>query len=153
MRGGEQCTWQELTDKIDMVCKFRNEYKNFLFSPNASYQIYNMLNVKDFYDWAEPLIRRPDEWIEYRLLTHPECLHVATAPDSIKQKALTQIEYVEQKYNPANKFFLDNMKKNLAMPSSSAHWQEFKKFTSLLDNKRNQSLRDVCPELYENFII
>jgi MoaA/NifB/PqqE/SkfB family radical SAM enzyme len=153
MRGGEQCTWEELTNKIDMVCKFRNEYKNFLFSPNASYQIYNMLNVKEFYDWAEPLIRRPDEWIEYRLLTHPEYLHVAMAPDSIKQKALSQIEYVEQKYDPANKFFLENMKKNLAMTKTSTQWQEFKKFTSLLDNKRDQKLRDVCPELYENFTV
>jgi hypothetical protein len=153
MRGGEQCTWEELTDKIDMVCKFRNEYKNFLFSPNASYQIYNMLNVKEFYDWAEPLIKRPTEWIEYRLLTHPECLHVATAPDSIKQKALAQIDYVEKTYDPSNKFFLDNMRKNLTMTKTSTNWQDFKKFTSLLDNKRNQSLRDVCPELYENFTI
>ena len=153
MRGGEQCTWEELTGKIDMLCKFRNEYKNFLFSPNASYQIYNMLNVKEFYDWAEPLIKRPVEWIEYRLLTHPQYLHVATAPDSIKQKALAQIEYVEQKYDPANKFFLDNMKKNLTMTKTNSNWQDFKKFTSLLDNKRNQSLQDVCPELYENFTV
>ena len=153
MRSGEQYTWEELTGKIDMLCKFRNEYKNFLFSPNASYQIYNMLNVKEFYDWAEPLIKRPVEWIEYRLLTHPQYLHVATAPDSIKQKALAQIEYVEQKYDPANKLFLDNMKKNLTMTKTSANWHDFKKFTSLLDNKRNQSLRDVCPELYENFTV
>ena len=153
MRGGEQCTWEELTGKIDMLSKFRNEYKNFLFSPNASYQIYNMLNVKEFYDWAEPLIKRPIEWIEYRLLTHPQYLHVATAPDSIKQKALAQIEYVEQKYDPANKFFLDNMRKNLSMTKTNSNWQDFKKFTSLLDNKRNQSLQDVCPELYENFTV
>jgi hypothetical protein len=45
------------------------------------------------------------------------------------------------------------MKKNLAMPASSAHWQDFKKFTTLLDNKRNQNLREVCPELYENFTV
>jgi hypothetical protein len=112
-----------------------------------------MLNVKEFYDWAEPLIKRPTEWIEYRLLTHPECLHVATAPESIKQKALDQIDYVEKTYDPSNKFFLDNMRKNLAMTKTSTNWQDFKKFTSLLDNKRNQSLRDVCPELYENFTV
>ncbi len=150
MRGGEQCSWDKLSTNIDMLCRYRNEYKNFVFSPNASYQIYNMLNVREFYDWAESLIKRPHEWIEFRLLTHPECLHVAIAPDDIKKKALEQLDYVEQKYDPANKFFLNNMRKTLAMTKSPKHWEEFKKFTTLLDNKRNQSLKEVCPELYEN---
>jgi MoaA/NifB/PqqE/SkfB family radical SAM enzyme len=153
MRSVEQCSWETITSKIDMLCKFRNEHKNFLFSPNSSYQLYNMLNVKDFYDWAEPLINRPAEWIEYRLLTHPEYLHVAIAPESIKQAALRQLDYVENKYNTANKFFLDNMRKNLMMTKPQSHWQDFKKFTSLLDKKRNQNLSEVCPELYENFTI
>jgi len=151
MRSVEQCSWDAITSKIDMLCKFRNEHNNFLFSPNSSYQLYNMLNVKDFYDWAEPLINRPAEWIEYRLLTHPEYLHVAIAPESIKQAALKQLDYVENKYNTANKFFLDNMRKNLMMNKPQSHWQDFKKFTTVLDKKRNQDLSDVCPELYENF--
>jgi hypothetical protein len=152
MRSAGQCTWEEITAKIDMLCKFRNEHTNFLFSPNASYQIYNMLNVKEFYDWTESIIKRPQEWIEFRLLTHPECLHVAVAPEHIKQQALSQLDYVEEKYSPANKQFLNNMRKNLAMKSPTS-WSEFVKFTSLLDNKRNQSLQEVCPELYENFTI
>lgn len=152
MRSAGQCTWEDITAKIDMLCNFRNEYTNFLFSPNASYQIYNMLNVKDFYDWAESIVNRPKEWIEFRLLTHPECLHVAVAPEHIKQQALQQLNYVEEKYSPANKQFLDNMRKNLAMKSPSS-WEEFTKFTSLLDNKRGQYLKDVCPELYENFTV
>lgn len=152
MRSAGQCTWEEITAKIDMLCQFRNEHTNFLFSPNASYQIYNMLNVKDFYDWAEGIINRPKEWIEFRLLTHPECLHVAVAPEHIKQQALQQLNYVEEKYSSANKQFLNNMRKNLTMKSPSS-WEEFTKFTSLLDNKRGQHLTDVCPELYENFTL
>ena len=152
MRSAGQCTWEEITAKIDMLCQFRNEHTNFLFSPNASYQIYNMLNVKEFYDWAESIINRPNEWIEFRLLTHPECLHVAVAPEHIKQQALQQLNYVEEKYSSANKQFLNNMRKNLTMKSPSS-WEEFTKFTSLLDNKRGQHLKDVCPELYENFTL
>lgn len=152
MRSAGQCTWEEITTKIDMLCKFRNEYTNFLFSPNASYQIYNMLNIREFYDWAESIIKRPNEWIEFRLLTHPECLHVSVAPDHIKQKALEQIQYVEEKYSSANNMFLNNMKKTLASKSNS-NWKEFEKFTLLLDNKRGQHIKDVCPELYENFTV
>jgi sulfatase maturation enzyme AslB (radical SAM superfamily) len=152
MRSAGQCTWEEMTAKIDMLCKFRNEYTNFLFSPNASYQIYNMLNVREFYDWAESIIKRPNEWIEFRLLTHPECLHVSVAPDHIKQKALEQIHYVEERYGSANNMFLNNMKKTLASKSNS-NWKEFEKFTLLLDNKRGQHIKDVCPELYENFTV
>jgi len=152
MRSAGQCTWEEITAKIDMLCKFRNEYTNFLFSPNASYQIYNMLNIKEFYDWAESIIKRPKEWIEFRLLTHPECLHVSVAPDYIKQQALDQINYVEEKYGPVNNMFLNNMKKTLSSKSNSS-WKEFEKFTLLLDEKRGQRLQDVCPELYENFTV
>jgi MoaA/NifB/PqqE/SkfB family radical SAM enzyme len=152
MRSAGQCTWEEITAKIDMLCKFRNEYTNFLFSPNASYQIYNMLNVREFYDWAENIIKRPNEWIEFRLLTHPECLHVSVAPDHIKQKALEQIHYVEERYGSANNMFLNNMKKTLTSKSNS-NWKEFEKFTLLLDNKRGQHIKDVCPELYENFTV
>ena len=152
MRSAGQCTWEEITAKIDMLCKFRNEYTNFLFSPNASYQIYNMLNIKEFYDWAESIIKRPTEWIEFRLLTHPECLHVAVAPDYIKQQALEQIHYVEEKYSSANNMFLNNMKKTLAI-NGNGNWKEFEKFTLLLDEKRGQHIKDVCPELYENFTI
>lgn len=152
MRSAGQCTWEEITAKIDMLCKFRNEYTNFLFSPNASYQIYNMLNIKEFYDWAESIIKRPTEWIEFRLLTHPECLHVSVAPDYIKQQALEQIHYVEEKYSSANNMFLNNMKKTLAI-NGNGNWKEFEKFTLLLDEKRGQHIKDVCPELYENFTI
>lgn len=152
MRSAGQCTWEEITAKIDMLCQFRNKHTNFLFSPNASYQIYNMLNVKEFYDWAESIIIRPREWIEFRLLTHPECLHVAVAPEHIKYQALQQLDYVEATYSSANKQFLNNMRKNLTMKSTS-RWEEFVKFTSLLDNKRGQNLKEVCPELYENFTL
>lgn len=153
MRSSDQCSWQSLSTTLNMICDFRNDNKNFVFSPNASYQLYNMLNVKDFYDWAESIINRPDEWIEFRLLTHPEYLHVSIAPDYIKDLALKQIEYVESKYSSANKFFLDNMKKSLHMKSNPEMWDKFQKFTLLLDGKRKQQIKEVCPELYENFTI
>lgn len=152
MRSGDQCSWSQISSTIDMLQQFRNEHSNFIFSPNASYQVYNMLNVKDFYDWAESIIKRPREWIEFRLLTHPEFLHVGIAPDYVKQQARAQLDYVESKYSHSNKFFLDNMRKNLAMDKSN-HWSEFQRFTQILDKKRNQSIREVCPELYENFTI
>jgi len=153
MRGGDQCTWQQLTSTIDMLCAFRKENTNFLFSPNASYQIYNMLNVAEFYDWAEAIINRPSEWIEFRLLTHPECLHVAVAPEHIKKAAAEQLDYVEKKYGESNKFFIDNMRRTLNMKKPASLWNDFQKFTQVLDKKRCQNIQAVCPELYENFTI
>jgi len=153
MRSAEQCSWDKITSNIDMLCNFRHDHNNFLFSPNASYQLYNMLNVKDFYDWAEPLLNRPHEWIEFRLLTHPEYLHVALAPEYIKKEAEKQLDYVESKYSDANKFFLNNMRKSLRLNKEPMLWEQFQKFTLLLDKKRNQNIASVCPELYENFTI
>jgi hypothetical protein len=153
MRSAEQCTWSKLSSTIDLLCRFRDEYSNFIFSPNASYQIYNMLNVREFYDWAESIIKRPGEWIEFRLLTDPEFLHVAVAPDHIKKLAMAQLDHVERYYGENNKFFLDNMRKNLSINKPASLWQDFQKFTQLLDTKRGQSIQEVCPELYENFTI
>jgi MoaA/NifB/PqqE/SkfB family radical SAM enzyme len=153
MRGDAQADWQLISDKIRMICEFRNQHNNFVFSPNASYQLYNMLDVKNFYDWAESLIIRPHEWIEFRLLTHPEYLHVAIAPKHIKDQALEQLDYVESKYGESNKFFIDNMRKNLFVEKDLKLWNDFQRFTLILDEKRRQSIKTVCPELYENFTI
>jgi organic radical activating enzyme len=153
MRSVEQCSWGKINNVIEMIYDFKKEHNNFVFSPNASYQLYNMLNVREFYDWAESIIQRPAEWIEFRLLTNPECLHVANAPEHIKQQASKQLDYVEQKYGDANRFFIDNMRKSLNVKKDNRHWIDFQNFTKVLDTKRKQHIQDVCPELYENFTI
>ena len=137
-----------------MLRNFAKEHNNFVFSPNASFQLYNMLNIAEFYDWAEQLIVRPHEWIEFRLLSHPQYLNVAIAPDAIKDSCMQQINYVEQTY-PANKYFLDNMKRalNIKLSERDKLWSEFQKFTTVLDSKRSQNIENVCPELYEYFTV
>ena len=154
MRSDNQCTWQTINSKISMLRNFAKEHNNFVFSPNASFQLYNMLNIAEFYDWAEQLIVRPHEWIEFRLLSHPQYLNVAIAPDAIKDSCMQQINYVEQTY-PANKYFLDNMKRalNIKLSERDKLWSEFQKFTTVLDSKRSQNIENVCPELYEYFTV
>jgi len=154
MRGGDQCSWPKINQVIAMIKSYQKEHDNFVFSPNASFQIYNMLNVEEFYDWAEGIISRPHEWIEFRLLTHPECLNVDIAPDYLKVKSLKQLVYVESKYK-GNEYFINNMRKMLVNinPNQKKHWQDFQKFTEILDKKRNHSLKEVAPRIYEQFTI
>jgi hypothetical protein len=113
-----------------------------------------MLNIEEFYDWAEGIISRPHEWIEFRLLTHPECLAVDIAPEYLKIKSLKQLVHVESKYK-GNEYFINNMRKMLVSnnPDQTKHWQDFQKFTETLDQKRNQSLKEVAPRIYEQFTI
>lgn len=151
MRSGSSCSWEKINSIIEEMEYLRNYSTNYILSFNSSYQIYNMLNVKEFYDWAENIIKRPHEWIEYRLLTHPEYLHVGIAPNEIKNKAADQLDYVEKKYSDKNKFFIENMRRNLLLDNHTSQWQQFKKFTTILDKKRNQSIESVCPELYAFF--
>lgn len=154
MRGGDQCSWEKINQVIAMIKSYQKEHDNFVFSPNASFQIYNMLNVEEFYDWAESIITRPHEWIEFRLLTHPECLNVDIAPEYLKVKSLKQLIHVESKYK-GNEYFINNMRKMLVNTNvnQKKHWQDFQKFTETLDKKRNQSLKDVAPRIYEQFTI
>lgn len=150
MRSGISCSWDKINLIIDELRMLKTQVPQLILSFNSSYQIYNMLNVKDFYDWAEPLITRPHEWIEYRILTHPEYLHVGVAPSHIKKIADQQLEYVEKNYSEKNKWFIDNMRKTLSIEKTNL-WNDFKKFTTILDEKRNQSIAEACPDLYEFF--
>jgi sulfatase maturation enzyme AslB (radical SAM superfamily) len=130
---------------------------NILFSPVI--QIYNILNITDLLDYAEEVSnesgRRID--ISFLLNNYPKCLDIRNLPQNIRDVAVQKLETwsVTSKYFDAderNKQTVLGLIKALKEhynDDSEEQMQVFKEYTLLLDSKRDQSIKESIPDLWE----
>ncbi len=130
---------------------------NILFSPVI--QIYNILNITDLLDYAEEVSnesgRRID--ISFLLNNYPKCLDIRNLPQNIRDVAIEKLETwsVTSKYFDAderNKQTVLGLIKALKEhynDDSEEQMQIFKEYTLLLDSKRDQSIKESIPDLWE----
>lgn len=130
---------------------------NILFSPVV--QIYNILTITELLDYAEEILkdtgRRID--ISFLLNNYPKCLDIRNLPKSIRVEAqLTLHEWLQ------NSTYFDDDERNKqsilglinALDDSNVNedaeeqMQIFRKYTELLDSKRDQSIKDQLPKLW-----
>ena len=130
---------------------------NILFSPVI--QIYNILNITDLLDYAEEISnesgRRID--ISFLLNNYPKCLDIRNLPQNIRDVAIQRLE----SWSATSKYFdADERNKQTVLglikalkesynEDSEQQMQIFKQYTLLLDSKRDQSIKDSIPELWE----
>lgn len=139
---------------FDDLCKNIKALKeidmpNLRVQINASHQIYNSLNILDFYKTFTEDIPVSD--IEMRTLSHPLYLDASIMPDSIKTQAIEQAETVLKEYNKHKRTSddLESVIKNLQFdnPNKILLWKKFNHFTNLLDKRRKHFLKNVEPRL------
>ena len=130
---------------------------NILFSPVV--QIYNILTITELLDYAEEILkdtgRRID--ISFLLNNYPKCLDIRNLPKGIRVEAqLTLHEWLQ------NSTYFDDDERNKqsilglinALDDSNVNedaeeqMQIFRKYTELLDSKRDQSIKDQLPKLW-----
>ena len=128
-----------------------------MFSPVI--QIYNILNITDLLDYAEEVSnesgRRID--ISFLLNNYPKCLDIRNLPQNIRDVAIQKLETwsVTSKYFDAderNKQTVLGLIKALKEhynDDSEEQMQVFKEYTLLLDSKRDQSIKESIPDLWE----
>jgi hypothetical protein len=149
MRSAGVFSWDELEILIKELVLFKKSNQNTVLSFNSSYQIYNSLNIKNFYEYFIPLVNKED-YLEYRLVTFPSWLAARHANQNIKESALLSIDSLlsNKMLIPRDISFIENCKNMLNKPADKVEWNKFLKFTGALDGKRNQYLKDYSPELY-----
>jgi len=122
-----------------------------ILSYNASYQIYNSLNIKNFYEYFLPLLGKKD-WLEYRIVTSPSWLSASHSNEKIKKVALHNFDTLLNTNMLANRnadiSYIKNCQNIINKTSNLSEWNKFLKFTGALDKKREQHLKDYSPELY-----
>ena len=131
---GYNYSWAEADAKIKELYDTQQKY-NFKLSLNGTYQIYNMLNLQEFYDWCLSYVGI--DYIEHRVLTGPKQLQARHASDERKQKAMLQVEHLIERY-PEHEYFYD-IKKELTHNSIEEHKNYFVEWSTKLDQIRGET--------------
>ena len=130
---------------------------NLLFSPVV--QIYNILTITDLIDYAEQLQKETGRRIDISFLlnNYPKCLDIRNLPQNIRDVAIEKLEtwsatstyFAEDERNKQTVLGLIKALKENYNEDSEHQMQVFKEYTLLLDSKRNQSIKESIPELWE----
>lgn len=130
---------------------------NLLFSPVV--QIYNILNVTDLIDYAELIQKETGRRIDISFLlnNYPKCLDIRNLPQNVRDAAVKHLEtwsatstyFAEDERNKQTVLGLIKALKENYNEDSKEQMQIFKEYTQLLDSKRDQSLKESLPQLWE----
>lgn len=147
---GYNYSFDDIDAKIRSICKLKKSYKNFQVQVNAAYQIFNILNVEEFFNWASEILE--DETaglVEYRTLHGPPFLRARNAPKAIKYDALLMLERLVKRF-PNNNYFPD-MIKEVKQPQDKKDLDDFVLWNAKLDEIRSEHLVKAFPELVKCF--
>jgi len=131
---GYNYAWNEVDAKIKQLYDHQTVY-NYKLSLNGTYQVYNMLNLEEFYNWC--LQYTELDYIEMRVLTGPKQLQARHASDALKQQAMQQVDRLIAQY-PDHEYFYD-IKKELQHNSIEEHQKYFVEWSTKLDKIRGET--------------
>jgi MoaA/NifB/PqqE/SkfB family radical SAM enzyme len=131
---GYNYTWEQVDDKIKQLYDHQTVY-NYKLSLNGTYQIYNMLNLEEFYNWCLQYVDL--EYIEMRVLTGPKQLQARHATDRIKLQSLAQLNRLRERF-PNHQYF-DDILKEINAVSESKYQKEFVTWNKKLDEIRGET--------------
>lgn len=148
---GFNFSFNSLDKNVSDLSELCVEQRNLKLSINGAYQIYNILNVKDFFIWADEKIKDNKKYgqIEFRPLMNPKFLQVRHAPLTLKKQSIEQINSLLSQ--SSKNFYLHDIKKEALKEQDTTKVQDFLRWNSNLDKIRNENLKDVFPELFEEW--
>ena len=131
---GYNYAWNEVDAKIKQLYDHQTVY-NYKLSLNGTYQVYNMCNLEEFYNWC--LQYTELDYIEMRVLTGPKQLQARHASHALKQQAMQQVDRLIAQY-PNHEYFYD-IKKELQHNSIEEHQKYFVEWSTKLDTIRGET--------------
>jgi hypothetical protein len=149
-------TWS-IVDKHIKEYALSDVVGNVLFSPVV--QIYNILNITELLDYAEEVSnacgRRID--ISFLMNNYPKCLDIRNLPKNIRDEAKDRLH----NWLDTSTYFADDDRNKQTVlgiinalgddqvnEDAEQQMEIFKRYTELLDNKRDQSIVKSLPDLY-----
>lgn len=128
-------------DKIEENFMKVRQMSNMANEIHCTVQMYNILRLPEFLDWAKPLNHK----IYLNILNHPDHLNIRVLPPQLKK-------VVEKRLQP----YLDIPRVQGIIDYMNAEdWsdkqQRFVEFTNKLDETRDQNILDVNPEFGKMF--
>ena len=148
--------WKIIESNIIKVLENTNERTWVSCEPVV--QIYNILDLTDYLKWAERLDQISTLHVDLvNMYSGPKYLDIDILPKNVRLVALEQILNYEKEHtiylnkNNLLSVGLKSIKTILRREpcaDSKHHLQGFRKYTEMLDKKRNNSFEDTFPKLY-----
>lgn len=124
--------WNKILENFEKVKQLKNCYIEI----HCTVQMYNILRLDEFIEWALPYNIK----IYFNILNHPEELNIRVLPKDLKLK----VEERLQSYLHVEKV------KGIIDYMNSEDWShmlnQFYHYTEQLDRSRNEKLTDIIPE-------
>ena len=146
--------WDIIEKNIKKVLK--NKKKNVAVAFTPVVQIYNILHLASFLEWVDCLQEEYGKiGVSLLMCTTPEYFNMAILPQKIRDIAFDNIDAYQKNYKGTNYFLiecLDSIKNVLRGDEKENHSFQLKKFfeyTSILDNKRENSFEKSIPYLHK----
>ena len=131
---GYNYSWEQIDAKIKQLHENQKKY-NYILSLNGTYQIHNLLNLEDFYNWCSQYVYI--DYIEMRVLSRPKWLQARHAPDNFKQQAFVQLNKLRERF-PKHQYF-DDIQKELDAESDLHYRKKFVTWNQKLDHIRGET--------------
>ena len=144
--------WEKIERNILKILRSRKGNTQFYISPVV--QFYNILDLTKLLRWIDKLQITYGK-VENSLImcTGPEFLDIACLPDNVKRSAFLKIEEYEDSYKGEDYLLLEflgaikNVLKTKEPKNIQHHLKRFYKYTTLLDQKRENSFEKTFPTL------
>ena len=150
---GYQYSFDEIQEKINLCIELQKTQSNLNIAVNGTYQIYNVLNLKDFWEWGKTIAdSKSGNWIEYRTLLGPKHLQARHAPVDVKMQAINFAkELIKKDPYYSHNHYLEQVIKECNQSSEVDQINKFLKWNQTLDNIRNEDLNNYCSFLYDGW--
>lgn len=132
-------SWDKIVENFNTVRNLENVY----IEVHCTVQMYNILSLDKFINWAEPYRHK----IYFNILNHPEELNIRVLTTELKEVVVSRL----MSYTHLDKVsgIIDYMNAE----DWSYRLSDFQKYTSSLDQSRNQSLKEVDLELFNGTMV
>ena len=131
---GYNYSWQQIDTKINDLYQNQKTY-NYILSLNGTYQLHNMLNLEDFYNWCLQYVTI--DYIEMRVLSSPKWLQARHATQVVKQKAQQQLKRIPARYQDYQYF--DDIALELEADTDLHYQEKFVSWNKKLDEIRGET--------------
>lgn len=124
--------WEKIVENFETIAKLNNTHIEI----HCTVQMYNILKLNEFIDWAEPYGYR----IYFNILNHPSELNIRVLPSKLKKLA-------EERLQPY--LHLDKVKgviDYMWAEDWNHKYGDFIKYTAALDESRDENLNDIVTE-------
>jgi MoaA/NifB/PqqE/SkfB family radical SAM enzyme len=140
--------WNTVNNNVEKWYKYAIENENIVLSICMTLSPYNIFYMDEMLDYVDSVNEKfnNDKLSLYLNLVHrPEYYNIQNLPPYFK-------ESVTNKYTPifSRNFFLEGIIKFMnAEPFNPKFWEQFKYYTKMGDNYREQNFKNTFPEIYK----